>query len=198
MWHLVISINRGRDFLSSSAGFTAVINSEWNGSTYSSSCVVSQNQELVMQACADIFLPHPGRLALWVWPLTSPIWQSGFDGHTVGQQPLVCQFKKGEQRKLPSVRSLAPSWDLPTVLEAISQAPFEPLEQVDMTMVSLKMALVIALTSAERVREMHTLSVNNACRQTAPDGLSVRLKCWMMNDSMSGLYIGEGWWPPTA
>lgn len=89
----------------------------------------------------------------------------------------MCQFKKGEQRKLPSVRSLAPSWDLPTVLEAISQAPFEPLEQVDMTMVSLKIALVIALTSAERVREMHALSVNSACRQTAPDGLSVRLKC---------------------
>lgn len=119
----------------------------------------------------------------------------GFDDHIVGQQPLVCRFMKGVQRKLPSVRSLAPSWDLPTVLEAISQAPFEPLEQVDMKMVSLKMAWVIALTSAERVREMHTLSVNNACRQISPNGLSVRLKFWMMNDSMSGLYIGEGWWP---
>ena len=88
----------------------------------------------------------------------------------------MCQFKEEEQRKLPSVRSLAPSWDLPTVLKAISQAPFELLEQVDMKMVSLKVALVIALTSAERVREMHALSENNACRQTAPGGLSVQLK----------------------
>lgn len=195
MWHLVISINRGRDFLSSSSGFTAVINSEWNGSPYSSSCVVSQNPEMVMQAFADVFIPHPGRPALWVWFLRSPIWQSGFYGHTVGQPPLVCQFKEEEQRKLPSVRSLAPSWDLPTVLKAISQAPFELLEQVDMKMVSLKVALVIALTSAERVREMHALSENNACRQTAPGGLSVQLKFWMINDSMSGLYIREGWWP---
>lgn len=68
---------------------------------------------------------------------------------------------------------MTPSWDLPTVLKAFSQAPFETLEQVDMNMVSLKTALLMALTSAKRV--MHALSVNKACVQVAPDGLSVQL-----------------------
>ena len=42
----------------------------------------------------------------------------GFDSRPVGQRPLVCIFMKGAWRKLPSERSMTPSWNPPTVLDA--------------------------------------------------------------------------------
>src|SRR4029434_4714320 len=52
-----------------------------------------------------------------------------------------------------------PSWDLLVVLRALTGPPFEPLETVDIKSVSLKTALLLALTSAKRVGDMQALSV---------------------------------------
>jgi len=65
----------------------------------------------------------------------------GFEGKTVGQHPLVCRFMRGARRKLPVSRPIAPSWDLPLVLDALTTTPFEPLDQVDLKVVALKTAL---------------------------------------------------------
>ena len=99
----------------------------------------------------------------------------GFDGKTIGQHPLVCQFMKGARRKLPTPRALAPSWDLPTVLDALACPPFEPLEQVELKMLSLKTALLLALASAKRIGEIHALSVHQACTQFSPGCTKVSL-----------------------
>ena len=53
---------------------------------------------------------------------------------------------------------LASSWDLPTVLDALSGPPSEPLEEVD-----LETALLLSLASAKRVGKIHALSVHQAC-----------------------------------
>lgn len=100
----------------------------------------------------------------------------GFDGKTVGQHPLVCQFMKGARRKLHVPRSLTPSWDLPSVLDALSGPPFEPLDQVDLKMLSLKVALLLALASAKRISEIHALSVHQACIRFSPGGERVSLR----------------------
>ena len=42
--------------------------------------------------------------------------------------------------------------------------PFEPLETVDIKFVSLKTALLLALTSAKRVGDMQALSVSPSCQ----------------------------------
>ncbi|XP_047205458.1 uncharacterized protein LOC124857918 [Girardinichthys multiradiatus] len=89
----------------------------------------------------------------------------GFGDKTVGQHPLVCQFMKGARRLRPVSRSLTPSWDLPMVLDALSRAPFEPLQQVELKVLSFKTALLIALVSAKRVSDIQALSVNPSCMQ---------------------------------
>ena len=73
---------------------------------------------------------------------------------------LLCQFMKGAWWMRPVSRSLTPPWDLTLVLEALSCAPFEPLQQVELKMLSFKTALLLALTSAKRVSDIHALSVN--------------------------------------
>lgn len=73
----------------------------------------------------------------------------GFGGKPVGQHPLVCRFMKGARRLRPVVRSVVPTWDLEVVLDALSKSPFEPLESVDLKILSLKTVLLLALASAK-------------------------------------------------
>ena len=54
----------------------------------------------------------------------------------------------------------APQWDLPLVLEALVTEPFEPLELSSLKALSLKTALLLALTSARGVSELAALSVH--------------------------------------
>ena len=100
----------------------------------------------------------------------------GIGGKTAGQHPLVCQFMKGAWRMRPVSRSLTPPWDLTLVLEALSCAPFEPLQQVELKMLSCKTALLLALTSAKHVSDIHTLSLNPACMRFFRGDLNVFLK----------------------
>ena len=66
---------------------------------------------------------------------------------------------KGARRKLPVSRPLVPLWDLSVVMDALSHHPFEPLETVGMKFVSLKVVLLLALTTAKRVSDLQALSI---------------------------------------
>ena len=87
----------------------------------------------------------------------------GFGDKSVGQHPLVRQFMKGARHLHPVSKSLVPSWDLALVLDALSQPPFEPLEGLDMKLLSLKTALLLALVTAKRVSDIHAFSVAPEC-----------------------------------
>jgi len=56
-----------------------------------------------------------------------------------------------------------PQWDLPLVLEALVTEPFEPLELSSLKALSWNTALLLALTSANRVSELTALSVHPSC-----------------------------------
>ena len=71
----------------------------------------------------------------------------------------------GVRRLRVPERHLIPSWDLLVVLRALTGPPFEPLETVDIKFVSLKTALLLALTSVKRVGDMQALSVSPSCLQ---------------------------------
>ncbi|XP_053296886.1 uncharacterized protein LOC128456655 [Pleuronectes platessa] len=149
-------------------------------------------RDLLSQACGQIFHPHPERLALWAWPdlidqkrafSTVKVYLAaisachvGFDGKPVGQHPLVCRFMKGARRLLPVSKTMSPSWDLTVVLGALSSHPFEPLDNVDMKTLSLKVALLLALATAKRVSDIHALSVHPACMRFTPGNLGVTLR----------------------
>ena len=72
-------------------------------------------------------------------------------------------------------RTLAPQWDLVLVLRALSKAPFEPLDQVPLKVLSAKVALLLALTSAKRVSDLSALSVAPSCLRIQGDGSSAVL-----------------------
>ena len=77
------------------------------------------------------------------------------------------------------------------MLRALTGPPSEPLEGVDMKCVSLKTALLLALTSAKRVGDMQALSISPSCLQFSIAGDKVVMrpnaaytpKVVVMNDS---------------
>lgn len=97
------------------------------------------------------------------------------DGRSLWSHPLVCSFLKGAVRLHPPRVTRVPSWDLPTVLDALRSPPFEPLERADLKWVSIKLAFLLAVTSAKRVGELHALSVAEDCLRWSADGSGVAL-----------------------
>ena len=63
------------------------------------------------------------------------------------------------------------------VLDALSHHPFEPLKVVGMKFVSLKVALLLALTAVKCVSDLQALSVHPSCLQFAP-GEERKLSLW--------------------
>jgi hypothetical protein len=61
----------------------------------------------------------------------------------VGKHPLVARFMKCARRVCPGSKQFAPSWDLSVVLDALCQQPFEPLDQVELKMLSFKTRLLL-------------------------------------------------------
>ncbi len=100
----------------------------------------------------------------------------GFGDKPAGQHQLICRFMNGVRRKLPVSRPMVPLWDLAVVLDALSQHPFEPLEMVGLKFLSLKKALLLALTTAKRVSDLQALSTRPACLQFAPGASKVCLR----------------------
>lgn len=76
---------------------------------------------------------------------------------SIGNHALISRFMKGVRRLRPVEPLRAPSWDLSLVLRALTEPPFEPLDAVDVRIMSFKTALLLALVSAKRVSELHAV-----------------------------------------
>ncbi|KAK0150008.1 hypothetical protein N1851_009243 [Merluccius polli] len=97
------------------------------------------------------------------------------DNQIVGSHYLVSQFLKGAQRHRPSRVTVVPSWDLTLVLRSVCWPPFEPIGEAELQWLSAKTAFLLAITTAKRVDELHTPSVNQMFMRWYPDGLGVTL-----------------------
>ena len=86
----------------------------------------------------------------------------------MGKHPLVTRFMKCAHRVCPVSKQFAPSWDLSVVLDALCQQPFEPLDQVELKMLSFKTRLLLALASDKSVIGIHAPSLHSSCAQFAP------------------------------
>ncbi len=76
---------------------------------------------------------------------------------------MVSAFMRGVRRLRP-VRTIGvPSWDLSVVLEGLMAALFEPLELASEWILTLKVTLLLTLTSLKRVGDLQTLSVSEMC-----------------------------------
>ncbi len=67
------------------------------------------------------------------------------------------------------------TWDLSVVLEGLVTAPFEPLESASERILTLKVTLLLALTSLKRVGDLQAFSVSETCMDFAPGLVKVTL-----------------------
>ncbi len=104
------------------------------------------------------------------------------DGRSLGKHDLIVRFLRGARRLNPPRLPLRPSWDLSIVLAGLQRGPCEPLdsvelrEQVSSGYLSAKTALLTALTSIKRVRDLQAFSVSEECLVFGPDYSHVVLR----------------------
>ncbi|KAL0147122.1 hypothetical protein M9458_057646, partial [Cirrhinus mrigala] len=89
-------------------------------------------------------------------------------GMPVGKDPPVVRFLRGVLRLRPPTRPHIPTWDLAVVLEALCRPPFEPIEEIPVRFLTIKTALLLALTSLKRVGDLQALSVTPSHLEFAP------------------------------
>ncbi len=90
------------------------------------------------------------------------------DGRSLEKHDLIVRFLKGARRMNPSRSPLLPSWDLSIILAGLQRGPFEPLDSVELKFLSLKTALLTALTSIKRVVDLQAFSVSEECLVFGP------------------------------
>ncbi len=89
------------------------------------------------------------------------------DEFPLGRHRTVSAFMRGV-RHLRPVRPIGvPSWDLSVIIEGLMVVPFEPLESAPERFLTLKVSLLLALTSLKRVGDLQALSVSEMCMDFA-------------------------------
>ncbi len=88
------------------------------------------------------------------------------------------RFLRSARRLNPPTANLIPSWDLSVVLQALQGDPFEPLQSVELSALSIKMAFLTVLTSVKKVRDHPALSVNEMCLEFGPADSHIVLRPW--------------------
>ncbi len=94
----------------------------------------------------------------------------------LGRHQLVSAFMRGPDALGPVRPTAVPSWDLSVVLEGLVTAPFEPLESASDRILTLKVVLLLALTSLKRVGDLQAFSVSETCMDFAPGLVKVTLR----------------------
>ncbi|KAK7930434.1 hypothetical protein WMY93_006829 [Mugilogobius chulae] len=74
---------------------------------------------------------------------------TGFGGFSAHNHPLIKRFLRGALRLNPPSRHSTAPWDLQVVLEGLLGPPFKPLNCAELSCLSFKTALLLALASAK-------------------------------------------------
>ncbi|KAL0181308.1 hypothetical protein M9458_023714 [Cirrhinus mrigala] len=101
-------------------------------------------------------LLSPSTLKVYVAAITAH--HDPIEGKSVGKHDLVIRLN-------PPWPPSVPSWDLSLVLTALRQAPFQPLQSVELKFLSMKTLLLLALASIKRIGDLHTFSFGPADSQ---------------------------------
>ena len=77
-------------------------------------------------------------------------------------------------REFPALKGSCPPWDLTRVLEAFSILPFETIEEVPFKFLTLKLAFLLAITTARRVGDLQAWSMKEPFLRVQPDRVTLR------------------------
>ncbi len=101
------------------------------------------------------------------------------DGRSLGKHDLIMRFLKGARKMNPSRSPLVPSWDLFIVLAGLQMGPFEPLDSVELKFLSLKTAVLTALSSIKWVGDLQAFSVSEEYLVFGPVYSHIVLRPWL-------------------
>lgn len=73
--------------------------------------------------------------------------------------PLIKRFLLARERVSPVKTNRFSPWGLSLVLDALTKGPFEPVAQISVKFLSLKMAFLLAITTARRVGDLQALTI---------------------------------------
>ncbi len=85
----------------------------------------------------------------------------------LGRHRMVSAIMRGVRRLRPVWPTAVPSWDLSVVLEGLVTATFEPLESASERILTLKVTLLLKLTSLKRVGDLQAFSSSEKCMDFA-------------------------------
>ncbi len=94
----------------------------------------------------------------------------------LGRHRMVSAFMRGIRRLRPVRPIGVPSWAFLVVVEGLMAASFEPLESAPEWIQTLKVTLLLALTSLKRVGDLQALSVSEICMDFAPGLVKLTLR----------------------
>ena len=106
---------------------------------------------------------------------------------TISRHPLVMRFLVSLRKSHPSVGLVSPQWKLSVVLQALGEAPFEPIHSCPIKFLTWKFALLLAITSGRRVSELQalgfkppycTIRSRSAVLRTVPEFLPKISSAW--------------------
>ncbi|KAL0187611.1 hypothetical protein M9458_014710, partial [Cirrhinus mrigala] len=109
-----------------------------------------------LQACFSTGLSHS---TLKVYVAVISAYHAPLGVLSVVKNPLVTHFLCSVLRLRPPVRPHVPTWDLAVVLKALCRPPFEPIEEISDRFLTIKTALLLALTSLKWVGDLQALLV---------------------------------------
>ena len=93
------------------------------------------------------------------------------DGSSVSVSSVLTRLCRSFFLKRPPVKSLLPAWSLPSVLGALSKAPFEPLHKASLHFLSIEAAFLVAIASGHRVSTLQALSIDPGHIRWEPNGV---------------------------
>lgn len=96
-----------------------------------------------------------------------------FTERRLAEDPLVKRFLSARSRHAPRVIKHVPPWDLSLVLNALTRAPFEPLHEAYLKIISLKLSFLLAISSGRRISGLKSLSCKDPFLRTLEDRVMI-------------------------
>lgn len=94
-------------------------------------------------------------------------------------------------RHIDTYRDPVPLWNLHLVLTQLMSSPFEPLQHCSLFQLSIKIAFIIAITSATRINELHALMADPPYTNFQRDKLVVRPHLKFNPKIVSDFYVNQ-------